>query len=115
MYDLRHIDNHKEEIDILINKMYIFRKSNDDNFLVFAHYPTEPQFSIFHMHTFGAAFDFAEKTTTNYINLTILRSFLWSKQLKYIKYQDKTILLKISGEDTSNNTLKKYGRSLLLK
>jgi hypothetical protein len=112
IHNIRHIYDHIEDIDKLIDDMYIFRKiKNNENFLVYAHYPNANKYNIFHMHTFSSTFNFNEKIMKNYINLTDLRILLWSNKLKYINYRDKTILLKFMGDYSLENVLAKFNRS----
>jgi len=116
IHNIRHIYDHIEDIDKLIDDMYIFRKiKNNENFLVYAHYPNANKYNIFHMHTFSSTFNFNEKIMKNYINLTDLRILLWSNKLKYINYRDKTILLKFMGDYSLENVLAKFNRSFFEK
>lgn len=84
------------------------RHQLDSEFINIAHYPIEPRFNIFHMHTFGGAYEFGEKQHINYINVINSRSIIWSKTLKYVDYSNKDILIKLKTPLNKEDISRKY-------
>jgi hypothetical protein len=117
VHNIRHIWDYKDEIDIIIHNMYKFKQPIFKKYyLVFAHYPNDSEFNIFHMHTYSKVYDSGERTIERYINFESgSRSFIWHNQLKYYDFSNTTILLRFRGECCLEDILKKFDRSNLLK
>jgi len=94
VYNIRHVQNYKKEIDKLVKMLYDKYKFKT-NYIVGAHYPNLSEFNIFHMHVYNPLYGKKdERLNENYFDMSIDRFFLWDKNIYPVNYQNKTILIR---------------------
>lgn len=103
-------DSTKVEIDMIINKLYSFRKNIlnlvDTSLHISAHYPNLPIQNIFHMHVYNNNYGKIEEKLNNLYDRSVSRALMWDKNIKYTDYSNKDIVISYSIPLSENMTLK---------
>lgn len=93
-YNVRHLtDKHKAEIDLLLES------SNKLDYFSYVHYYNNVYYNVFHLHIYPKAYyGKLEDKVGRYFDNSSTRKLLWDKDIRYVDYSKRDIMLQVPVE-----------------